>query len=228
MLAMLTITPEPWRRMTGSTAHAPYTEPIRFTSRMRRNSSSVVSSKSDQAMTPALLTQASIRPHRSSAARATPSTCSLTVTSQGTTSASAPRSSTSRAVASRSSTRRAASTRRAPLSASASAIAFPLPLEAPVTTTTRPRTLSCVISSLLARVGTSLPSREVARVPESASGIAAPDRRSSRPAVQSPCAVKHASHPTPDQLDYILAYPGLLMAQSHPTSLARRSNTQTP
>src|SRR3712207_6448403 len=140
MLAMFTMTPDPCRRMTGRAACAPYTDPIRLTSSVLRNSSISVSSKSDQTMTPAQFTQASIRPHRSTAARATFWTCSGTVTSHGTSRASPPRSSASRATASRSRARLAARTTRAPLLASASDMALPLPLVAPVTTTTQPST----------------------------------------------------------------------------------------
>src|SRR2546423_1467110 len=87
---------------------------------------------------PALFTQASIRPYVSTPARASASTCSRSETSHGKVRHSPPRDRQSTAVSSSSAARRAASTRRAPFPARASAVSRPIPLEAPVTTTTAP------------------------------------------------------------------------------------------
>src|SRR5215217_2331836 len=87
-------------------------------------------------MTPALLTHTSIRPKRSAAWRARSCTASLSVTSVGTTSARPPAALHSSAVSRRLCSLRAASTTLAPCSARACAVVLPMPLEAPVMTTT--------------------------------------------------------------------------------------------
>src|SRR5215213_6564127 len=89
-------------------------------------------------MTPALFTQVSIRPNTSPLGRASSSTASSTATSVGTTSTRPPAASHSWATSRRLPSLLAASTMRAPCSAKSLAAALPMPLEAPVTTTTEP------------------------------------------------------------------------------------------
>ncbi len=80
----------------------------------------------------------SMRPYSSVVASTSESMSSSSVTSVGTTSASPPADSIRSARASSSSARRAASATLAPASASASAVASPIPDDAPVTIATSP------------------------------------------------------------------------------------------
>ena len=95
-----------------------------------------ISSTRPQSPTDALLTQTSIRPKRSTAARARSRTDCSWATSRATARTSAPRPRHSSAVRSRSCWRRAAKTSEEPFFANAWAVARPMPLLAPVTTTT--------------------------------------------------------------------------------------------
>ncbi|MNC28834.1 hypothetical protein D3C75_770590 [compost metagenome] len=99
-----------------------------------------VCSKLPTAPTPALLTQISIRPWPNSAAWvASACTWSLRVTSVMIATASVPQSVHSSSTSNNACSSRAASTSRAPLQAKACAAALPIPLDAPVMTTTLPR-----------------------------------------------------------------------------------------
>src|SRR4029450_12017221 len=104
----------------------------------RTNVSAGSSLKSAWRATPALLTSTSTRPHRSTARATVASTASRSATSHASARA---RSSPPSAVASarRRSSRRATSTTRAPRAARSRASCSPMPLEAPVTITTRSR-----------------------------------------------------------------------------------------
>src|SRR3954454_6629594 len=107
-----------------------------LTSRMRRKSSSGITSNGENAVTAAQLAHTSTRPNRSKAALASASTAAGSLTSVGTASAEAPSASHSALAASRATGPRAARTTAAPRLANAKAVARPMPLDAPVTTIT--------------------------------------------------------------------------------------------
>src|SRR5215217_7055222 len=109
-----------------------------LTSRMRRKSLSGISSKGAKAVTAAQLTQTSIRPKRSATLSATSRTAFSSVISAGTGKAVAPEPSHSPATAFNAAGRRAVNATVAPPAANFSAVARPIPLDAPVTTTTEP------------------------------------------------------------------------------------------
>ncbi len=136
----MTTTPRPRRRIAGSAARIPWNTPRTLTSHSRRTSSGGTRSRRPRTPTPAAFTQTSIRPYRSSAARATRVVAAASVTSAGTATASARACAAvhSLATSARASALRAVTTRRAPHEANARATARPIPLDAPVTTTTSP------------------------------------------------------------------------------------------
>src|SRR5664280_754902 len=133
---MLTIRPERWARIAGSTAWVMATRLITLSWSTRANSSRSSRSRGVCRLTPALLTSPSIRPCRSSVASASRRTAVGSVTSVGT--ASAPSSSSLNTA--RRSARRAARTGCAPAWWSRRAVAAPMPDEAPVTMTVLPVT----------------------------------------------------------------------------------------
>src|SRR5829696_3165785 len=95
-----------------------------------------MSSKGPHMLVPALLTHTSIPPKVEAAVLASSRVWAGSVTSVGTASARTPSASQSRAACSSSSRCRAARTTLAPRRAKAWAVASPMPLEAPVITTT--------------------------------------------------------------------------------------------
>jgi hypothetical protein len=105
----------------------------------RRNSSAVIWATGENTETMALLTQTSIGPRVASTRCAAPSSAALSATSSGSASAFLPAASISRCNrASRSPLRETRAT-SAPSAAKASAVARPMPAEAPVITTTLKR-----------------------------------------------------------------------------------------
>src|SRR5215217_1469779 len=109
-----------------------------LTSRMRLKSLSGISSKGAKAVTAAQLTQTSIRPKRSTTLSATSRTAFSSVISAGTGKAVAPKPSHSAATSCNAAGRRAVNATVAPPAANFSAVARPIPLDAPVMTTTEP------------------------------------------------------------------------------------------
>src|SRR5215212_6958883 len=95
-----------------------------------------MSRKGPNASTPALLNQTSMRPNASRALLARALTCASLATSVCSPTTWAPASRQALTVSFSSGCRRAHNARRAPLWAKANAVAFPMPLEAPVITTT--------------------------------------------------------------------------------------------
>jgi hypothetical protein len=93
--------------------------------------------------------QMSIRPNRSTARRASSVTAASSVMSVDTARAWPPAAWHCRASSSRASARRAANITRAPRSANASPVARPIPLEAPVTTTTAPLSFLLMLNTRL-------------------------------------------------------------------------------
>jgi hypothetical protein len=81
--AMFTSVPAPCSRKICSAARAPWTLPKKSVSITRRKSSAGVSAKAPSRKTPALLTQMSMRPNRSTARLARASTACWSVTSVG-------------------------------------------------------------------------------------------------------------------------------------------------
>jgi UDP-N-acetylmuramoylalanine--D-glutamate ligase len=132
--------PWPWARNWRSTDRAMFAVPSRSVVITRSNTWAGTSSKRPYAITAAESAQTSIRPNRSTAASTSSSTSWLCVTSVGTTSGSPPHAA---ATDSRSARPRAASTSRSPRAAKASAAALPIPLDAPVSTTTREVMVQC-------------------------------------------------------------------------------------
>src|SRR5689334_14836927 len=102
----------------------------------RSKSSTGASSIRPSSSRPALFTQTSKRPYSVSARAASASTSSLSPTSVGTPIARTPNSAHSASTMSSCWSERAASSSEAPRFAKACAVARPIPLEAPVTTTT--------------------------------------------------------------------------------------------
>ena len=134
----------PSRRRCGSAALAPCTCPSRLTCSTRANSSGVVSSNPATSSTPAMCTQVSSRPYLSTARSATASIWAGSVTSATTAVAVPPAASISATSDLSPGSPRAATTTFAPCSAKRRAVARPMPLEAPITTTTCSATgLSC-------------------------------------------------------------------------------------
>src|SRR6185312_4013515 len=122
--------------MWASVARMVYAIPRTFVSTIARQCSGVSLRKPRVAPKPAFAKTTSIRPKRSSAAVATASTWSHSVTSQATARAfSGPSSAAS---ASSASLRRAASTTRSPAATARRAVAAPIPVDPPVMRTTRP------------------------------------------------------------------------------------------
>src|SRR5437868_3258314 len=135
---MLTITPRPCRRMWGSAAWTQRAGASRLTATICCITSSPASMELPPP-TPALLTSTSIRPYASIVLATSRSTSARSVTSVGTARARPPCRTISSASAWIRSARRAASTMAAPWRASSRAVAAPIPLDAPVTTATLPR-----------------------------------------------------------------------------------------
>src|SRR5690349_5222851 len=121
--------------MWASVARMVYAIPRTFVSTIARQCSGVSFRKPRVAPKPALAKTTSIRPKRSSAAAASASTWSHSVTSQATARALSGPSSAARA--SSASRRRAASTTRSPPATARRAVAAPIPVEPPVITTMR-------------------------------------------------------------------------------------------
>jgi hypothetical protein len=109
--------------------------PIRFTSMRRAWDSSGMDSNGPQRLIPALLIQRSIRPKVAAAPWASSRIPSASATSVGMANARPSSASHSCAAHSSGAWRRTASTRLAPRRAKASAVANPMPLDPPVTTT---------------------------------------------------------------------------------------------
>ena len=131
--------PQRRARMPGSTARAHRKAPFRFTASVRSNSSSVSSSRSRGIATPALLTSTSTGPSSPSAERTISTTARVSDTSAAMARARRPFARTASAVSSAFRTRsRQFTTTSAPVPASASAIARPMPRDAPVTSAVRP------------------------------------------------------------------------------------------
>src|SRR5438067_6556893 len=142
---MLMMCPPPWRIMAGRTARQQRNAARAFTPMTRSNRFGGVSRMPAQCRAPALLTNRSIRPNRSSALAAMPSIWSASRTSTGTGRARTPSASTSAATVktepgsfSVDSVLFAAITTSHPSRASPMAMARPMPRLAPVTTATRP------------------------------------------------------------------------------------------
>src|SRR5262245_6376204 len=104
----------------------------------RSNSAGVVCSTVARIPTPALLTRTSRRPQASTAPSIRARTEAASSTSAGMTRAAPPALVTSAATVASRSARRAPRTTRIPARPHATAVAAPIPLEAPVMTTTRP------------------------------------------------------------------------------------------
>src|SRR3954452_20566351 len=119
--------PPPCLRMCGRTARVSAAGAKKCRSNSARSSSSVVSSTAPTWVRPALLTSTSMRPNSSSAFATAASRCVASVTSSGTakTRSPGPRSASESVL-------RAAATTESPRSRTASAMARPKPLEAPV------------------------------------------------------------------------------------------------
>ena len=130
--------PTPCRRNTGRTSRVAIKGAMRLVSMTRRCAARSPSSRRAKNVVPALFTQTSMRPQRANASSRRCSRSASTVTSVDTTWASPPRKRQRSAVCSRACIRLAASTTRHPASAKARAEARPIPLLAPVTTTTLP------------------------------------------------------------------------------------------
>src|SRR5215213_6245597 len=121
---------------------------IRLTSMTRPNSSGVVSSKAAKSPTAARCTQMSSLPYSSTARSATAFTCSNCEVSAGTARASPPSRLISSTKEPSPSSPRAETTTFAPFRANLRAVSLPMPLEAPIRTTTcSPTGLSRMLGS---------------------------------------------------------------------------------
>jgi hypothetical protein len=129
----------PTRRsiIAGTTRRVMYIAPSRFTSTSRRSSSGAASSIRADMFWPALFTSRSIAPSADSAAPQNASTDAKSVTSSACANAVPPSASICFATCSIRGTRRAPSATRQPWRASSSAVAAPIPDEAPVTIAVR-------------------------------------------------------------------------------------------
>ncbi len=136
--AMLRIDPRPAASITRPAAWENRKLPVRLVSSTLVQSGRAISSAGAPQEVPALLTRKSIRPNRSIVAATVASTLSGSFTSQASARTSAPPARSSSAACSHRGSLRAHKTRRAPASASPSAICRPSPTEPPVTTATRP------------------------------------------------------------------------------------------
>src|SRR3984885_4002432 len=133
-----TIRPHPCSAMAGAAARIRRMGPITWRSHWACHSSSVSSSSARTALVPAPLTSASIRPKRSRHASSTRSPASGCVTSKTNGSPRPPACAHRRASSSRTPERRPTSRPPAPSPDSATAVAWPIPPEAPVTMQARP------------------------------------------------------------------------------------------
>ena len=124
--------PERCRRMTGSTARVTFIGPIRFVASCCSTCCGDISSKNPLNDTPALFTNTSMRPKRSTACVAADAASSTLVTS----SRSARTRSSSPKAAATSSGRRAVPTTASPAASVARTIDAPIPRPAPVTNQT--------------------------------------------------------------------------------------------
>jgi len=122
--------------MIGSAAWVQYRRPSRLTSIIRRQSSVSAPATGPSSITPALLTSPSRPPNPSFAPSTNARAWDSSVTSVSIASALPPSPVIFPASASIRSARRAASATEAPSAASASAVASPIPDEAPVIATT--------------------------------------------------------------------------------------------
>src|SRR5215207_5827790 len=134
--ALLMRVPDPCWRNWVRAARDPYTVPMRLTWSTRSKAADGMSRKGPNASTPALLNQTSIRPNASMALCARALTCASSATSVWSSTTWTPASRQALTVSFNSGCRRAHNARRAPLRAKANAVALPMPLEAPVITTT--------------------------------------------------------------------------------------------
>src|SRR5215210_6540071 len=155
---MLTMCPPCCSFITAMAASVAYRSPRTFTSNIWRHWSERPFSILESSITPALFTRMSTRPSSSLACRTRACAASSSVTSHSTESALPPlpliRSTSSESR----SFRRAATTTDAPSAANASAVASPMPLDAPVITATLPSSFATGNSfpSDCARKGTAL------------------------------------------------------------------------
>src|SRR4051794_6862745 len=124
----------PPARSFGTNARQPWTTPIRLIETIHSQSSRVVSSKLAASPTPALLTSRSTLGTASAKARI----CSGSATSAWRATTSRPSARARRSVSARPSSSTSQIARSAPRCAHSSAVARPMPLPAPVTTTVRP------------------------------------------------------------------------------------------
>ena len=140
--------PLPCSPMMGSAACVQYRRPSRFTSIIRRHSLVSAPITGPSSITPALLTRMSRRPSSSFVRVTNAFACASSVTSVSIASARPPSPSMRLASSSIRSLRRAASDTAAPARASVTAVASPMPDEAPVIAATRPeRSGWCIRSS---------------------------------------------------------------------------------
>src|SRR4051812_4430294 len=163
-------------RIPGSTARAMFAEPSRLVRTTWSKVSTGTSSKRPYATRPAEWTTASTRPNLASTAATAASTARSSATSVGIACAEAAPAARHRSTAAASdSGPRASSTTCSPCSAACSAVARPIPLDAPVTTTTRgcgSVTAAPLVRTIRRRHGSAcVPSRmRSERVPDGAGG----------------------------------------------------------
>ena len=135
----MTIDPPPRSRIIGTAARMAWTYPLRLTSKVLSHWLSPASRRGPKwGLVAALFTSTSIPPKASCARAISAWTSASRPVWQATASASPPAARIFSATDSTPSSLRLASTTRAPAAPNASAIASPIPREAPVTTTTRP------------------------------------------------------------------------------------------
>ena len=155
--AVLTTCASSCARSVGRKAVSPLITPQRLTPRTQSQWSRVSVSTRAKPPTPALLHSTWTAPNRSSAASRSPATASGSATSVGTASTSPPPSSSSFSACPSASSCTSARTTCIPAATKASAMPRPMPLAAPVTTATRPRTCSIAgAPSFSARPGASV------------------------------------------------------------------------
>src|SRR5580704_459214 len=126
-----------WRRC-GNAAYVQYSNPRRLMRTIRSHSSTGASTTGPSSITPALLMRVSRRPSLPTACAIARSASAWIVTSAVITVDVAPSARSRSASSSSRSVRRATSATRAPRPASETAVASPMPLDAPVTSATVP------------------------------------------------------------------------------------------
>src|SRR4051794_39303024 len=135
---MFTMSPEPCSSIPSIAAWVVYRTPMTLVCSIRRQSSGSAPTIVPSSITPALFTRTSSPPSSSRVRRTAPAQAASSVTSRSRVSTVAPSARSFPASASRRSLRRAPRATAAPARARATAVASPMPDDAPVTSATLP------------------------------------------------------------------------------------------